>query len=71
MSKKAKEFFIQKQVQLLEWLAQSQDLNPTEHLWAILNQKAGKRCLENKKEPKILLQEAWLGLKLIQIRQRN
>ena len=34
-SKKAKEFFIQKQIELLEWLALSPDFNPIEHLWAI------------------------------------
>ena len=53
------EFFIQKQTELLEWLAQSPDLNPIEHLWEILDQKPGARYLKKKEELKILLQEAW------------
>ena len=56
--KKSKRVFIQKQIELLEWLAQSPDLNPIEHLWAILDQKAAARCLKKKVELKILLQEA-------------
>ena len=52
-SRKAKEFFIQKQMELLEWPAQSPDLNPIEHLWAILDQKAGARCLKKKEELKM------------------
>ena len=58
MSKKAKEFFIYKQIELLEWPAQSPDLNPIEHLWAILDQKASAGCLKKKEELNILLQEA-------------
>ena len=57
-SKKAKEFFIQKQIELLEWPAQSPDLNPIEHLWAILDKKCGTRCLKRKEDLKIMLQEA-------------
>ena len=54
-SKKAKEFFIQKQIELREWSALSPDFNPVEHQWVILDQKAGARCLKRKEEVKILL----------------
>ena len=57
--RKQNEFFIQKQVELLEWPAQSHDLNPIERLWAILEQKAGAQCLKKNEELKILLQEEW------------
>ena len=39
MSKKTKEFSSRSRLKL-EWLAQNPDLNPIEHLWAILDQKA-------------------------------
>ena len=58
VSKKAKEFFIQKQIELLEWPAQSPDINPIEHLWAILDKKCGTQCLKRKEDLKIMLQEA-------------
>ena len=56
-SEKEKEYFIQKQIELLEWPAQSPDLNPIEHLLSILDQKAGAQCLKKKEELKILLQK--------------
>ena len=59
MSKIAKEFFIQKQIELLEWSALSPDFNPIKHLCTILDQKAGAQCLKRKEELKILLQETW------------
>ena len=45
----------------LPWLSQSPDMNPIEHLWAILDQKL---CKNNKKpsskaEYLRLLQETW------------
>ena len=53
--KKAKEVFIQKQIELLECPAQSTDFNPIQHLWAILDQKAGAQCLKEKEQLKILV----------------
>ena len=46
-------------MEILEWPAQSPDLNPIDHLWAIQDQKAGTQCLKKKEELKILFQEAW------------
>ncbi len=41
-SKMMKQFFEDDEIMLLEWAAQSLDLNPIEHVWAII-----KRELEN------------------------
>ena len=57
--RKKNEFFIQNQIELLEWPAQSYDLNPIKRLWAILDQKAGAQCLKKNEELKFLLQEEW------------
>ena len=52
-SKKAKEFFIQKQIELRKWSALSPDFNPVEHQRVILGQKAGARCLKRKESKKL------------------
>ena len=60
--RKQKSFLSKKQIELLEWPAQSPDLNPIEHLWAILDKKCGTRCLKRKEDLKIMLQEAWADI---------
>jgi hypothetical protein len=38
-SKLAKQFFEENRIKLLDWPAQSPDMNPIENLWALMNEK--------------------------------
>ena len=53
-SKKVSEWFKNHSIQLLDWRAQSPDLNPIEHLWRYLKQK-----LNEYEEPPKGMQELW------------
>ena len=44
----ATESFSNNNIELLEWLAQSPDLNPIEHLWSILDQQIRQNNKFNK-----------------------
>ena len=41
-SKLAKEFFEEAKITALDWPAQSPDLNPIEHIWALMKKKLGR-----------------------------
>jgi DDE superfamily endonuclease len=53
-SKRAKKWFEDHEVELLDWPAQSPDLNPIEHLWHIL-----KMHLQQYENPPKGIQELW------------
>lgn len=44
---------------LLEWPAQSPDLNPIEHLWGILKRKIREHSITSKQGLKQILQQEW------------
>jgi len=50
------------EVPLMEWPAQSPDLNPIENLWSILDQRLKNRKPSNKEELFNLLKNAWKEL---------
>ena len=50
---KTKEWFAENNFEVLEWPAQSPDLNPIEHLWEILDRFSKKDIL------KMAIKEAW------------
>lgn len=58
-SKKVTEFLHQKKVKVLEWPAQSPDLNPIEHLWEEMERRRNSENLRNRQELKNVLQKIW------------
>lgn len=58
-AKKTKEFFEKNHVNVLEWPSQSPDLNPIEHLWAVLDREIGPRKLSKKDDLKLEITNAW------------
>lgn len=58
-AKLTKAYFEENGVQVLDWPAQSPDLNPIEHLWEMLENKIGDRRLKSKDQLKAALTTAW------------
>lgn len=56
------EWFRQNKVNVLEWPAQSPDLNPIEHLWGILKKKISTRKITSITHLKAVIQEEWENL---------
>jgi len=46
-------------IKLLDWPAQSPDLNPIEHLWSILKTKIRQHNITLKEHLKLVLKEEW------------
>ena len=54
-----KDYFIKKDVNLMEWASQSPDLNPIEHLWDYVKCEVRKRKPKNLKELEEFIIEIW------------
>jgi transposase len=55
----AKDFLAQNRVKVMDWPANSPDLNPIENLWQIIKNKVEKRMPQNVEELKEFLVEEW------------
>lgn len=66
VSREAKEWFHEKDVEVLEWPARSPDLNPIENLWGILARKvyAGGRQFGTVQELEVAVRTAWREIRL-------
>lgn len=58
-SRVAKAFFQLHQVSLLDWPAQSPDLNPIEHMWEELSRRCAKKRAKNAVEKFAILKGIW------------
>ena len=61
-SRLAKEFFTENNITVLDWPAQSLDLNPIEYLWAHIKIKVAERMPKNLGELKRFIVEEWKAI---------
>lgn len=61
-AKRIKKWFAKADIEVLDWPAQSPDLNPIENLWSILDSKCKNRKCNTEDELCAVLQEAWNAL---------
>ncbi len=58
-SKMMKEFFVEHEIKLLKWTAQSPDFNPIEHIWAFMKRKLGNQKFGSFYELKQEIMRIW------------
>ncbi len=58
-AKSIKDFMEENNIELLEWAAQSPDLNPIEHVWAIIKRILGNKKFVNFEELKNEIRRIW------------
>lgn len=61
-SRKAVDFFKKNKVKVLDWPAQSPDLNPIEHLWDVLKRRLRESHSSNLHELRRKVREVWDGI---------
>ncbi|CAG7721247.1 unnamed protein product [Allacma fusca] len=61
-SKKSAAFFKKNKYKMLEWPAQSPDLNPIEHLWHHLEKVVRKTVVTNKTQLRTTIEEVWKNI---------
>lgn len=61
-SRHSTEYFKKKNICKLEWVAQSPDLNPIEHLWAIVKKQIRKHNPTSKKQLYAAIKEEWYNI---------
>ena len=52
-------WFKENSIELLDWTAQSPDLNAIEHLWGLLKTRVRRHTINKKEELKVYLRLEW------------
>ena len=68
VSKYSREFFRENNVELLDWPAQSPDMNPIEHVWSYISIRLAEKDIKNKKQLWEEIREIWNTIPLSYIR---